>query len=600
MTDLTFKDLWLSESILAEIEAKWYTTPSLIQAQVIPVALSTDKDIIGQAQTGSGKTAAFWLPILDRIDRNSNNLEAIILTPTRELAIQVAQEIQSFTKNSQLNIVLLYGWQNIRTEMSMLRNNPKIVVWTPGRVKDHLSKERLDLSHIKYFVLDEADEMLNVWFKEEIEEILEYSPKTKKTFLFSATMPPFIMNLVKKYLKDYELVSVKKENLTNDNIAQMYYEVPRWHKFEVLSRIIDITTDFYWIIFCRTKLETDEVASKLTFKWYKAEAIHWDIEQNMREKVLARFKSKKINILVATDVAARWIDVNDLSHVVNFELPDNPETYTHRIWRTGRAGKSWTAISLVSSADTRKLFFIERTIKAKINKSTLPWAKEIIAFKETTLINNLKEIVEEKSYEKYLSLSKKILELWDSEIALASVLYNIYKEEFSEETYRDLQSEERSFRDRDRQDRPDRWDRDNFQKRDDGMQRLFVAKWKLDWFTNPGNLLAFIWKETWLWDMWAWKVDIFPSFSYIDFPEDIASIILKIFKEKNDFKPLVVKAKQRTDWGWSGERRWGFNRDRGNSSGGYRWWNGRREWGYNRDRWNSSSGGYRGNNRRDR
>lgn len=600
MTDLTFKDLWLSESILAEIEAKWYTTPSLIQSQVIPVALSTDKDIIWQAQTGSGKTAAFWLPILDRIDRNSSHLEAIILTPTRELAIQVAQEIQSFTQNSKVNIVLLYGWQNIRTEMSMLRNNPQIVVWTPGRVKDHLSKERLDLSHIKYFVLDEADEMLNVWFKEEIEEILEYSPKTKKTFLFSATMPPFIMNLVKKYLKDYELVSVKKENLTNDNITQMYYEVPRWHKFDVLSRIIDITTDFYGIIFCRTKLETDEVASKLTFKWYKAEAIHWDIEQNMREKVLARFKSKKINILVATDVAARWIDVNDLSHVVNFELPDNPETYTHRIWRTGRAGKSWTAISLVSSADVRKLFSIERTIKAKINKATLPSAKDIIAFKETWLMNNLKQIIEEKSSWNYNSLAKKLLEITDSEALISALLYNFYKEEFSEETYRDLQSEERSFRDR-----PDRWDRDNRSerepRRDDGMMRLFVAKWKLDWFTNPWNLLAFIGKETWLWDMWAWKVDIFPSFSYIDFPEDIASIILKIFKEKNDFKPLIVKAKQKSLEWWSSRREWGYNRDRWNSSsGGYRWWNNRREWGYNRDRWNSSGWGYRWNNRRDR
>lgn len=596
MSELTFKDLWLSAEILKEIDAKWYTTPSLIQAQVIPVALSTDKDIIGQAQTWSGKTAAFWLPILDRIDRNSQNLEAIILTPTRELAIQVAEELKSFTKNDYLNIVLLYGWQNIRTEMSMLRNNPKIVVWTPGRVKDHLSKERLDLSNIKYFVLDEADEMLNVWFKEEIEEILQYSPANKKTFLFSATMPPFIMNLVKNYLKDYELVSVKKENLTNDNIKQLYYEVPRWHKFDVLARIIDITTDFYWIIFCRTKMETDEVASKLSFKWYKAEAIHWDIEQNMREKVLARFKSKKINILVATDVAARWIDVNDLSHVVNFELPDNPETYTHRIWRTWRAWKNWTAISLVSSSDTRKLFFIERTIKAKIQRSELPWAKEIIEFKEINLINNLKTIVESKDFESYLSLAWKLLKESDNETLVASLLYNFYKDEFKAETYKDLNFQE-GFRSRDRDDRwprEDRWWRE--ERRDDWMQRLFIAKWRGDWFNNPWNLLAFIGKETWLWDMWAWKVDIFNDFSYIDFPEDIASIILKIFKEKNSLKPLVVKAKQKSnDWG-GGRREWGYRW--GSSSGGYRWNNDRR-WGFNRDRW-GSSGGYRWGNRRDR
>jgi ATP-dependent RNA helicase DeaD len=598
MTDLTFRDLWLSEEILKEIEAKGYTTPSLIQSQVIPVALSTDKDIIGQAQTWSGKTAAFWLPILDRIDRNSNSLEAIILTPTRELAIQVADELKSFTKNQYLNIVLLYWGQNIRTEMSALRNNPKIVVWTPWRVKDHLSKERLDLSNIKYFVLDEADEMLNVWFKEEIEEILEYSPKNKKTFLFSATMPPFIMNLVKNYLKDYELVSVKKENLTNDNIEQLYYEVPRGHKFEVLSRIIDITPDFYGIIFCRTKMETDEVASKLSHKWYKAEAIHWDIEQSMREKVLWRFKWKKVNILVATDVAARWIDVNDLTHVVNFELPDNPETYTHRIWRTGRAWKNGTAISLASSSDTRKLFFIERTIKAKIKKGILPGAKEIIEFKKQNLINNLKWIIENNEFSSYTSLAKNLLEVNDSETIISSLLFNFYAWEFNEETYKDLNSSDSYSRDR--WERGERWDREPRARREDWMMRLFVAKWKMDWFNNPWNLLAFIGKETGLWDMWAGKVDIFTNFSYIDFPEDIASIILKIFKDKNSVKPLIVKAKERRDGdSWSsGRRDWGW----------YRWWSssGRSSW-YSRDRrsssWGSSSwwSGYRtwNNNRRD-
>lgn len=571
----TFRDLWLWEDILKSIEAKWYTTPSPIQAQVIPLALTSEKDIIWQAQTGSGKTAAFGLPILDRIDKNSNDLEAIILTPTRELAIQVATELKSFN-SSNLNIILLYGWQNIRTEMSMLKNNPKIIVWTPWRVKDHLIKKRLDLSTINYFVLDEADEMLNVWFKEEIEEILEYSPDNKKTFLFSATMPPFIMNLVKKYLKDYELISVKKEDLTNASIKQLYYEVPRWHKFEVLARIIDITPDFYWIIFCRTKVETDEVASKLTFKWYKAEPIHWDIEQNMREKVLGRFKTKKINILVATDVAARWIDVNDLSHVVNFELPDNPETYTHRIWRTGRAGKSWVAISLVSSSDTRKLFFIERTIKAKIEKAKMPWAEEIVTFKENAIIKNLNDIIEEKSWEKYSEFAKKILSQWEPEVVLSSFLYSVYKEDLNPENYKEFNAEDRSFR--------NRWD--DSPKRDDWMIRLFVAKWKLDWFNNPWNLLAFIGKETWLWDMWAWKVDILTNFSYIDFPEDIAGIILKIFKEKNNLKPLIVKAKERTWWNRNWRSSWWFNKDR-RSSGGF-----------NRDR--RSNSWYRWNNNRSR
>ena len=316
--ELYFKDLGLSESILTAIGKKGYEKPSPIQALCIPRLLEGTKDVIGQAQTGTGKTAAFSLPIIDKIEC-SKNVQAIVLAPTRELVIQVAEEINSLKGKKKLRVLPIYGGSNIVHQMKKLKEGIDIVVGTPGRVIDLLNRKNLVLSDIQYFILDEADEMLNVWFKEEIEEILEYSPVNKKVFLFSATMPPFIMGLVKKYLKDYELIAVKKENLTNDNITQQFYEVPRGHKFDVLCRILDISPDFYWIIFCRTKAETDEVASKLSQRSYLAEAIHWDIEQAMREKVLARFKTKAVKILVATDVAARWIDVNDLSHVVNFE-----------------------------------------------------------------------------------------------------------------------------------------------------------------------------------------------------------------------------------------------------------------------------------------
>lgn len=571
MTNITFADLGLSAEILKAVEAKGYTTPSLIQSQVIPVALKTDKDIIGQAQTGSGKTAAFGLPILDRINFKSDDLEAIILTPTRELAIQVADELRSFSVVNQDQITLLYGGQNIRTEMAALRRNPKIVVGTPGRIKDHLSKNRLDLSKIKYFVLDEADEMLNVGFKEEIEEILEYSPAEKKVFLFSATMPPFIMGLVKKYLGEYELIAVKKENLTNDNITQQYYEVPRGHKFDVLCRIIDITPDFYGIIFCRTKAETDEVASKLSQRGYLAEAIHGDIEQAMREKVLNRFKAKAIKVLVATDVAARWIDVNDLSHVVNFELPDNPETYTHRIGRTGRAGKKGNAISLVSNADTRKLFFIERTIKAKIEKANLPNATQIIEFKKQRLFDDIDTILSTPEAADYADIATSLLAKHTPEVLLAAMLKKFYKEEFKSESYREFAAS----RDRGTA---------SSAKRDDGMVRLFVAKGKMDGFENPGHILAYIGKECDMGDLWAGKVDILSSFSYVDLPEANASIVLKIFKDKNSSKPVVVKAKERSDDG-GGRRSFG-----GWDRGGYRS-GGRSSGGSDRggDRW-----GYRG------
>lgn len=578
MTDLTFESLWLSPEILKSISEKGYKNPSPIQAWVIPLALKTDKDIVGQAQTGSWKTAAFWLPILDRIDKKSNKLQALVLTPTRELAIQIADELKSFSTNINVNIALLYGWQSIRSEMLALRSGPQIVVWTPGRVIDHLQKERLILDNIKYFVLDEADEMLNVWFREEIEVILKFSPVEKRVFLFSATMPPFITNIVKNYMRDYETIAIKKEDTTNNKITQVYYEAPRGHKFDVLCRILDITPDFYWIIFCRTKAETDEVASKLSQKWYLAEAIHWDIEQAMREKVLNRFKKRAVSILVATDVAARWIDVNDLSHVVNFQLPDNPESYIHRIWRTGRAWKSWVAINLVSSADLRKISFIERINKIKIKKENLPNGQEVVNYKKIRLLQDIETIISSGEND-YLDLASEILWEKDAKILVSALLKKFYKDEFKAESYKDFSVREISS------DRCKKWEKTQktYTSRDDGMIRLFVAKWKIDGIDGPWSLLSFIARETGLWDLWAWKVDVLTNFSYVDLPKATAKIVLWQFKDKNPAKPLIVRAKEKTEvwerrsfgWGyrWRNDDRFSERRNRPSLSsdrGGFR------------------------------
>lgn len=563
-----FESLGLSKDILKAIEEKGYITPSPIQAWVIPIALDTKKDVVWQAQTWSGKTAAFWLPILDKVNISLNKTQALILTPTRELAIQIAQELKSFSKYKEVSISLLYWGQSIRNEMSELRNNPKIIVWTPGRVTDHLQKWRLKLDEIEYFVLDEADEMLNVWFREEIEEILKFAPIEKRVFLFSATMPPFIANIVKNYMRDYETIAIKKEELTNSNITQIYFDAPRWYKFEVLCRILDITPDFYWIIFCRTKAETDEISAKLSSKWYLAEAIHWDIEQNMREKVLWRFKSRSVSILVATDVAARWIDVQDLSHVVNFDLPDNPESYTHRIWRTWRAWKTWTAISIVSNADSRKLFFIERHIKAKIKKEIIPTWEEVVNYKIKWLETDIENIISSWEVD-YLDIAKKILWVHNPEVIVWAMLKKFYKDDFKKESYREFMS-------KDSRDFNSRWERGErsergFVKRDDWMIRVFVAKWKMDNFSNPWMLLSFIANESWLWDLGAWKVDILTNFSYVDLPEDIWRVVLKVFKEKNPVKPLVVRAKEkRDDGGWFSRPR-NFDR-RDDRRDSFRWW----------------------------
>lgn len=434
----TFRDLGLSDKLLASIEKKGYQFPSEIQAGVIPLLLNGDRDIIGQAQTGTGKTASFGLPLLDRLDTRKSGVQAMILAPTRELAIQVANEISSFA-DSGVRIQLLYGGQNIREEIQGLKRGPQIVVGTPGRVKDHLiTKRTLDLSTIDYFILDEADEMLNIGFREEIEEILTHTPKDKKTLLFSATMPREILNIVKKYMKEYDTVAIESKTTISDRIDQKYYEVPPRNKFDALCRVIDITEDFYGIIFCKTRMDVDDVAAKLISKGLKAEGTHGDVDQKAREKILARFKARKISILVATDVAARGIDIDDLTHVVNFSLPDSPETYTHRIGRTARAGKTGTAISFVSNSDRRKLISIERIIKQKIQKGTLPNVKDVVDIRKKRLVESIGTLMSDEKIHDFAEMADHLIALGDPKQVISALLQNTYKDTLKESSYTDI------------------------------------------------------------------------------------------------------------------------------------------------------------------
>lgn len=568
-TRIKFSDLGLSEKMLEKIKVKGYEYPSDVQAWVIPLLLKGDKDIIGQAQTGTGKTASFGIPILERLDANATGIQAMILAPTRELAIQVANEIKTFADRS-VKIQLLYGGQNIRDELIWLKRGPQIVVWTPGRVIDHLTKRKtLKLENIKYFVLDEADEMLNIGFKDEIEEIIQFTPKEKKVLLFSATMPRGIQEIVNKYIKDHDKVEIAKEEKSNPNIEQKCFKISESNKFEALCRVIEVEFDFYWILFCRTKADVDDIAVKLMNRGYKVEWIHGDIDQKMREKTLARFKNGAIKILVATDVAARWIDVNNLTHVVNYSLPDNPEIYTHRIWRTWRAGNKWEAISFVSRRDSRMLSWIERVIKSKIKVEKLPEVSDVIEFKKKRLIDNTKELLTKPESLHYIDLAKDLLELWNPpEEILAAILKEWYSNEFSTTHYSDLKEEK--FASSEWRERTQRWF-----SWVDWQKRLFVAKWKLDWFT-PWSLIQFLEKEvdTKLWDVW--NIDILREFSFINLNDADSDFVLKKFKEFNPRKPLVVEAKQK-EWGSSSSSgRGGF---RWNSSGWYRGWN----------RWSSSS-----------
>lgn len=540
----TFRDLGLSEKLLRAIEKKWYEFPSEIQAGVIPLLLKGERDIIGQAQTGTGKTASFALPLLDRLDTSRQGVQAMILAPTRELAIQVAKEIQSFAA-SEVKIQLLYGGQNIREEIEGLKRRPHIVVGTPGRVKDHLiTKRTLDLSNISYFILDEADEMLNIGFREEIEEILTHTPEKKKTLLFSATMPRDILAIVKKYMKDYDTVKIESKTTISDRIDQKYYEVSPRNKFEALCRVVDITEDFYGIVFCKTKMDVDEVASKLVARGIKSEGIHGDIEQKHREKILGRFKEKKVHILVATDVAARGIDIDNLTHVINYSLPDSPETYTHRIGRTARAGRTGVAMSFIARSDRRKLFAVERVIGQKIPQAQIPDAQEVVAVHKKRLLENLSKIISTVDAKEFSEISEQLLALGEPKVVVAALLKDAYNDMLSEKKYNEIDEKPVA--------------------QEVGEKRLFIAKGKADDMA-PGKLIRFIENDTGIHLGDVGKIDIFEKFSYLNVSSEIAFVILDYYKVKNRRKPLVVEAKTR-----SGSSSSSSSAPRGNKRFGYR------------------------------
>ena len=358
---MDFNELNLSDNILNAIKNKGFEKPTDIQIEVIPLFLNDECNIVAQARTGSGKTASFAIPLIELVNEDSG-IEAIILTPTRELAIQVADEIESLKGNKNLKIAKIYGGKAIYPQIKALKK-ANIVVGTPGRILDHINRGTLNLKSVKYFILDEADEMLNMGFVDDVEIILNACNKEKRILLFSATMPKEILNLAKKYMGDYSFIKAK----INANIEQSYVEVNECDRFKTLCKILK-DKEFYGLVFCKTKRDTKELANMLRDVGFKAEAIHGDLKQPRREKIIRLFKQKRIKILIATDVMSRGIDVNDLNCVINYHLPQNPESYMHRIGRTGRAGKRGRAISLINRREYRKLKYIERMTKLKIRR----------------------------------------------------------------------------------------------------------------------------------------------------------------------------------------------------------------------------------------
>ncbi len=525
---LTFNELGLSARVLNAINKKGFEEPTDIQILTIPVMLRDDTNIIAQAQTGTGKTAAFGLPLIEMIDSEAKGVQALILVPTRELAIQVSEEIHSLRGETNIKTMPIYGGQSIDQQLRRLKKGVHIVVGTPGRIIDHLKRKTLKIRGIDHLILDEADEMLNMGFIEDMEEIMKHTNSDKRTLLFSATMPQKIKDLARKYMDGYELVKAKKETLTTNLTEQIYFEVKVSDKFEALCRIIDIEDGFYGLIFCRTKIDVDSIANHLTDRGYDAEAIHGDISQQQREKTLNRFKKQTVNILVATDVAARGIDVNNLTHVINYSLPQDPESYVHRIGRTGRAGQEGTAITFITPSEYRRLMFIQRIAKTEIKKAKLPKVKDIINAKKKKIYDDLAAILEgDEVNTEYYNWAKTLLENNNPTDILASILNYCFEDELNPDAYGEIK--EVASRGR--------------QLESHGTTRLFVALGKKDKL-NPKKLVKLITGRVHIKSRQIGDIQVMENFSFVTVPFDKAEKIVTSFKERGQ-RPLFTHANKK-------------------------------------------------------
>ncbi len=383
----------LSPEILSAIDEMGFVYPTPVQEQVVPFLLESKQDLVALAQTGTGKTAAFGLPIIQQLDVNKKAVQALILSPTRELAIQIAGDLQNFSKNTGfVNIAVVYGGADIVKQMKEIERGVQIVVGTPGRTLDLIKRGKLKVNEIRWVVLDEADEMLSMGFKEDLDAILETSPADKQTLLFSATMPNEIVAISKKYMHNIHEISVGKRNTGAENVEHHYYVVHAKDRYIALKRVADINPNIYGIIFCRTRAETKEVADKLMQDGYNADALHGDLSQSQRDFVMSRFRSKHLQMLVATDVAARGLDVNDLTHVINYNLPDDPEVYIHRSGRTGRAGKSGVSVTLVHLREKSRIRDVERIVNKPFIRKNVPSGREICEKQLFSLIDKVENI----------------------------------------------------------------------------------------------------------------------------------------------------------------------------------------------------------------
>lgn len=485
---MTFKELNLKEEILSAIVELGFEFPMPVQEKVIPFMLENDADLVALAQTGTGKTAAFGLPILNMIDPFQKQVQALVLAPTRELCIQISNDLKNFSKFLKTRVVPVYGGEDIRTQLKQLDTTPQIIVATPGRLIDLIDRGKIKLENIRYLVLDEADEMLNMGFKEDIETILATTPDTRRTTLFSATMPAEIARIAKKYMKEYSEITVGNRNSGSDNVSHIFYVSQARQRYLVLKRIVDLNPDIYGIVFCRTRQETKEVADHLMRDGYNADALHGDLSQAQRDTVMQKFRIRNLQLLVATDVAARGLDVSDLTHVINYNLPDDVEIYTHRSGRTGRANKKGVSVSIIHSKEKFKIKDIERMLGKKFEQQQIPNGLEVCKKQLFHMIDKMQNVeVNEEQIEPYMDQIMKQLEYLDKTELLkrfVSLEFNRFLDYYKDSEDLNYHEKERGTR-KEREERDGREERGN--NRDDKGEKRFRRGQKVRLKVNLGN-----------------------------------------------------------------------------------------------------------------
>jgi ATP-dependent RNA helicase DeaD len=539
-----FAQLGLKEEIVKAVTDLGFENPTNIQQQAIPLLLSEATDLVGLAQTGTGKTAAFGLPMIDKIDFSNRQTQALVVCPTRELCLQITSDLTNFAKYFRgANIVAIYGGASIQQQSRDIKRGAQIVVATPGRLMDMIERRLVDISAVEIVVLDEADEMLNMGFKEDIDSILSNVPENRQTWLFSATMPREVAAIAKNYMNEPKEVTVGKQNSSNENIEHQYFMVREKDRYFALKRIIDFYPDVFGIIFCRTRRETQEVSEKLIKDGYNCEALHGDLSQMQRDAVMKKFRERTLQLLCATDVAARGIDVSDISHVINYNLPDDVENYTHRSGRTARAGKKGVSLVLVNTRENNRIRDIERVIKKSFVQKQIPGGKEICEKQLFSLINRMVNTpVDEKAIEPYMiKVEEQLIGLSKEDIMkrFVSAEFSRFIEYYKHSEDLNVSAKSNDNRRDDRAERGDRGERGERREgnrgerpMEKGMQRLFLNIGEMD-NVNKGMMVRIICDLAGIRGNAIGRIDIKREFSFVDVEDKLARKVVESMNGTN-------------------------------------------------------------------